>query len=161
VRLVSDVGRVQTKAGTQAALDGLKLAEAPREMTRIAALAEKKGGKTRAILKTLGRGAILLSIASFNLAAWVLRRDPDAVRLRVLGQSRGRARDVPAPRPQEGTPGHALRHDGAIAGLNLRVPGLYPFRMPVFHHGAVELACLDEGQGEPIVLVHGFGSSKR
>src|SRR6476619_652487 len=32
--------------------------------------------------------------------------------------------------------------------------------MPVFHHGAVELACLDEGQGEPIVLVHGFGSSK-
>jgi pimeloyl-ACP methyl ester carboxylesterase len=32
--------------------------------------------------------------------------------------------------------------------------------MPVFHHGSVELACLDEGQGEPIVLVHGFGSSK-
>jgi pimeloyl-ACP methyl ester carboxylesterase len=32
--------------------------------------------------------------------------------------------------------------------------------MPVFHHGAVELAYLDEGQGEPIVLVHGFGSSK-
>jgi hypothetical protein len=72
VRLVSDVGRVQTKAGTQAALDGLKLAESPREMSRIAVLAEKKGGKTRAILKTLGRGAILLSIASFNLAAWVL-----------------------------------------------------------------------------------------
>ena len=33
--------------------------------------------------------------------------------------------------------------------------------MPVFHHGAVELAYLDEGQGEPIVLVHGFGSSKQ
>jgi pimeloyl-ACP methyl ester carboxylesterase len=32
--------------------------------------------------------------------------------------------------------------------------------MPVFHHDAVELAFLDEGQGEPIVLVHGFGSSK-
>ena len=72
VRLVSDVGRVQTKAGTQAALDGLKLAEGPREMSRIAVLAEKKGSKTRAILKTLGRGAILLSVASFNLAAWVL-----------------------------------------------------------------------------------------
>ncbi len=41
-------------------------------MARIAALAEKKGSKTRAILKTLGRGAILLSIASFNLAAWML-----------------------------------------------------------------------------------------
>ena len=72
VKLVGDVGRVQSKAGTQAALDGLKLAEGPREMSRIAVLAEKKGSKTRAILKTLGRGAILLSIASFNLAAWVL-----------------------------------------------------------------------------------------
>jgi hypothetical protein len=72
VRLVSDVGRVQTRAGTQAALDGLKLAEGPREMSRVAMLAEKKGSKTRAILKTLGRGAILLSVASFNLAVWVL-----------------------------------------------------------------------------------------
>jgi len=32
--------------------------------------------------------------------------------------------------------------------------------MPVFNHNSVELAFLDEGQGEPIVLVHGFGSSK-
>jgi pimeloyl-ACP methyl ester carboxylesterase len=32
--------------------------------------------------------------------------------------------------------------------------------MPSFHHGAVEIAYLDEGQGEPIVLVHGFASSK-
>jgi hypothetical protein len=72
IRLVSDVGTVQAKAGTQAALDGLKVAEGPRDMSRIAKLAEKKGSKTRAILKTLGRGAIFLSIASFNLAAWVL-----------------------------------------------------------------------------------------
>jgi pimeloyl-ACP methyl ester carboxylesterase len=32
--------------------------------------------------------------------------------------------------------------------------------MAVFHHGPVDIACLDDGQGEPIVLVHGFGSSK-
>jgi len=32
--------------------------------------------------------------------------------------------------------------------------------MPVFHHGSVEIAFLDEGRGEPIVLVHGFASSK-
>ena len=63
---------MQAKAGTQAALDGLKLAEGPRDMARIAKLAEKKGSKTRAILKTLGRGAILLSLATFNLAAWIL-----------------------------------------------------------------------------------------
>jgi len=32
--------------------------------------------------------------------------------------------------------------------------------MPSFHHGDVEIAYLDEGEGEPIVLVHGFASSK-
>jgi len=34
------------------------------------------------------------------------------------------------------------------------------FKMPSFHNGAVEIAYLDEGEGEPIVLVHGFASSK-
>jgi pimeloyl-ACP methyl ester carboxylesterase len=33
-------------------------------------------------------------------------------------------------------------------------------RMPSFHNGDVEIAYLDEGEGEPIVLVHGFASSK-
>jgi pimeloyl-ACP methyl ester carboxylesterase len=32
--------------------------------------------------------------------------------------------------------------------------------MPSFHHGEVEIAYLDEGRGEPIVLVHGFASTK-
>ena len=32
--------------------------------------------------------------------------------------------------------------------------------MPSFHNGPVEIAYLDEGQGEPIVLVHGFASNK-
>lgn len=32
--------------------------------------------------------------------------------------------------------------------------------MPSFTHGAVEIAFLDEGDGDPIVLVHGFASSK-
>ena len=32
--------------------------------------------------------------------------------------------------------------------------------MPIFRNGAVEIAFLDEGEGEPIVLVHGFASSK-
>ena len=32
--------------------------------------------------------------------------------------------------------------------------------MPSFHNGAVEIAYLDEGEGEPIVLVHGFASTK-
>jgi hypothetical protein len=71
VHLVGDVGRVQARAGTQAALDGLKLAEGPRDMSRIARLAASKGGKTRAILKLTGRAAILLTVGTFNLVMWV------------------------------------------------------------------------------------------
>jgi pimeloyl-ACP methyl ester carboxylesterase len=32
--------------------------------------------------------------------------------------------------------------------------------MPSFRHGDVEIAYLDEGEGDPILLVHGFASSK-
>ena len=32
--------------------------------------------------------------------------------------------------------------------------------MPSFHNGAVEIAFLDEGEGDPIILVHGFASTK-
>jgi pimeloyl-ACP methyl ester carboxylesterase len=32
--------------------------------------------------------------------------------------------------------------------------------MPAFHNGTVEIAYLDQGQGEPVVLVHGFASNK-
>jgi hypothetical protein len=72
VDLARDVGRVQAKAGTQAAFDGLKIAETPREMSRVAKLAEKEGSKTRAILKVAGRGAIALSFAAFDLGSWIL-----------------------------------------------------------------------------------------
>lgn len=66
-----NVGRVQTKAGTRTALDGLKMANSPVEMARIAKLAEKNGNRTRAILKLLGRGAIALTLAAFDLALWI------------------------------------------------------------------------------------------
>jgi hypothetical protein len=71
-RLAGDVGRVQAKAGTQAALDGLKIAEGPKDMSRIAKVAEKYGGKTRAVLKLGGRAAILLTMSMFNLFSWML-----------------------------------------------------------------------------------------
>ena len=72
VHLARDVGRVQATAGTQAALDALKVAETPREMRQVTKLAEKEGSKTRAILKTVGRGAIALSVTAFDLGAWIL-----------------------------------------------------------------------------------------
>jgi len=70
-RLAEDVGNVQAKAGTRAALDGLKLARGPGDLSRVAALAAAKGGKTRAILKLLGRGAIMLTVGVLNLAMWI------------------------------------------------------------------------------------------
>lgn len=71
-RLTRNVGEVQAKAGTRAALDGLKISDSPRQMARVAKLAEKQGGKTRAVLKFLGRGAIALTVAAFDLSLWVL-----------------------------------------------------------------------------------------
>ena len=32
--------------------------------------------------------------------------------------------------------------------------------MPTFKNGSVEIAYLDEGEGEPILLIHGFASTK-
>lgn len=32
--------------------------------------------------------------------------------------------------------------------------------MPSFNHGGVEIAYLDEGEGDPIVLIHGFASNR-
>jgi hypothetical protein len=72
VRLVGDVGRVQSRAGTQAALDGLKLAETPRDVSRVARIAEKYGGKTRAVLKIGGRSVLFLTASAFNLFSWLI-----------------------------------------------------------------------------------------
>ncbi len=71
VRLAKDVGRVGEKAGMHGALDTLKIAEGPKDLARAARLAEAKGGQTRAILKMLGRGALLLAAGAFDFTLWV------------------------------------------------------------------------------------------
>src|SRR5580692_9762148 len=71
VRLAKDVGRVGEKAGMRGALDTLKIAEGPKDIVRAARLAESKGGQTRAILKILGGGALLLAAGAFDLTLWV------------------------------------------------------------------------------------------
>jgi hypothetical protein len=71
VAVVRDVGRVQGAAGTRAALEGLKLAEGPEDVARLARLAGTKGGKTRAILKLAGRAAFALTGAAFDLFSWL------------------------------------------------------------------------------------------
>ena len=71
VRLGKDVGRVGEKAGVRGALDTLSIAEGPKDVARAARLAESKGGQTRAILKILGRGALLLATGAFDLTLWL------------------------------------------------------------------------------------------
>jgi hypothetical protein len=71
VRLAKDVGRITEKTGTRGAMDSLKLAEGPKDIARAARLAEAKGGETRAILKILGRGALLLATGAFDLTLWL------------------------------------------------------------------------------------------
>ena len=72
LHLARDVARVEEKAGARAALDGLKIAEKPADMGRVAKLAEKEGSRTRAIVKLLGRGAIWLVGAALDIAVWLL-----------------------------------------------------------------------------------------
>jgi hypothetical protein len=71
VELAENTGRVETKAGTQAALDSLAVAEEPQDMSRLARLSAAKGGKTRAIVKLLGRGAIVLAASALDLTLWM------------------------------------------------------------------------------------------
>ncbi|MBR0847093.1 hypothetical protein JQ543_04975 [Bradyrhizobium diazoefficiens] len=71
MRLGKDVTRVAEKTGTRGAMDTLRIAEGPKDVARAARLAEAQGGKTRAIMKLLGRGALLLVGGAFDLALWL------------------------------------------------------------------------------------------
>jgi hypothetical protein len=72
VGLAQNTGRIEAKAGSQAALDGLAIAQEPQDTSRLARLAAAKGGKTRAIVKLLGRAAIVLTASAIELASWLL-----------------------------------------------------------------------------------------
>ena len=72
LHLVRDVGRVEKAAGGRAALDALKIAKEPSDITRVAKLAEKEGSRTRAILKIAGRSAIILAALAFDASLWLL-----------------------------------------------------------------------------------------
>lgn len=71
VRLGKDVTRVAEKTGTRGAMDTLRIAEGPKDVARAARLAEAQGSKTRAIMKLLGRGALLLLGGAFDLTLWL------------------------------------------------------------------------------------------
>jgi hypothetical protein len=66
-----ELGRVQSKAGFRAAMDGLQLAHRPADLTRLAKLSEKEGRRTRAILKLAGRAALVVTVATVDLVTWL------------------------------------------------------------------------------------------
>ena len=68
--LAENAGQVEAKAGVQATLDGLAIAEEPQDVSRLSRLAAANGGKTRAIIKLLGRAAIVLTTSALDLALW-------------------------------------------------------------------------------------------
>ena len=72
LEVASDVGRIDEAAGWRAAADGLKVAEEPADVARVAKLAEKEGSRTRAILKVAGRSAIMLAAFSLDVFWWIL-----------------------------------------------------------------------------------------
>lgn len=72
VALTQNTGRIEAKAGSQAALDSLAVAREPQDVSRMARLAAAKGGSTRAVVKLLGRAAIVLTASALELATWLL-----------------------------------------------------------------------------------------
>ncbi len=72
IGLAQNTGRIEAKAGSQAALDSLAIAQEPQDVSRLSRIAAAKGGKTRAIVKLLGRAAIVLTASAFELASWLL-----------------------------------------------------------------------------------------
>jgi len=68
LEVAGDIGTVQAKAGGRAAIEAVQLAQGPRDLAAFGRLAVAKAGKTRAILKLLGRGAIAITGSLIELA---------------------------------------------------------------------------------------------
>jgi len=50
----------------------LAVAREPQDVSRLARLAAAKGGSTRAIVKLLGRAAIIATVSALELASWLV-----------------------------------------------------------------------------------------
>ncbi len=102
-----------------------------------------------------------------------IQRPAGAVRISIVDQGHHRTADPIMAAAQEGTAvaaaigGRGPSRSGRRRRARLvcdRLCRPFPHQteepMPSFHNGDVEIAYLDEGEGDPIVLVHGFASSK-
>jgi hypothetical protein len=69
---LTDVARIQRRAGTRVALESLRHADNVGDIAKAGKLVEKKGRSTLAIFKTLGRGAIALGAGALAISGWVI-----------------------------------------------------------------------------------------
>ena len=72
VAAAAGLGRIESKAGARAAFEGLRHAENLKDVSRLERLASAKGRSTLAILKMLGRGAIVLGAFALSTLGWVV-----------------------------------------------------------------------------------------
>ena len=69
--VASDVAIIGRRAGVRGAQEALAVTRDAAEVRRVARLAETRGVSTRAVLKILGRGALVLTTAGVNLFGWI------------------------------------------------------------------------------------------
>lgn len=70
--VAEDVTLIGRQAGMRGAQEALAVSRSTAELRRVAVLAEKRGIGTRAVLKVLGRGAIVVTSSMMMLAGWVM-----------------------------------------------------------------------------------------
>ena len=69
--VAGDVAIIGRRAGVRGAQEALAITHDTTEVRRVARLAETRGLSTRAVLKILGRGALVLTTAGLNLFGWI------------------------------------------------------------------------------------------
>jgi len=69
---LAGLGTVQSKAGTRAAIAGLRETQSVGEISKLTRLATARGRGTLAILKTLGRDSFVLGAVAFTAYGWLV-----------------------------------------------------------------------------------------
>ena len=72
VNAFADIGKIESKAGARTAIEGMRHADDAADLAKLGKLAERNGSTTLAVLKTLGRGAIVLGAGAVTGALWVM-----------------------------------------------------------------------------------------
>ena len=179
VRLAKDVGRVGEKAGYPRRAGHAEDRRRPQGCCARRAAGGVQGRPDPRDPESARSRRAVAGRRGLQSDAVGVRRAGRAVRLSVLDQGHHRTPDHGVSAPQKGAaaapadggarpsrPMHLWRAPSRTARIAASPRSPIPFPknterpMPSFHNGDVEIAYLDEGEGDPILLVHGFASTK-